>query len=211
MSVKVYPFPELYNYAFVAQTLLPMLMPDLNEHIYFLNALAGCKEYDDDSKRIIQFTGTNYSTYVSNMYNEIRSPFRELKKLFRQGEFDGEFYDKPTPQLFKKAINGSLQFIHDNDDLVFRDSIRAYLSDKKRYRHLICGVKERLLLSADKDDTETFVFNTFYEAIMCDENVANRYYAITEASTVLEEAKRTTATISNSSIILHENWGKKKN
>lgn len=217
MSVKDYPFPELYNYAFVSQTLLPMLMPDLNEHINFLNALAGDEKYYEDSNRIIQLTGTNYSTYISDMYNEIRSPFGELKKLFRQGEFEGQFYDKPTPQLFKKAIGGSIKFIHGfedgdrnyNDDIIFRDSIRAYLYDINRCRHLVRGVRERLLLSADKDDAETFIFNAFYEAIMCDKNVANRYFAKSKTKAVLDEAKRTKAALSNSSIILHKNFGKK--
>ena len=113
-----------------------------------------------------------------------------IQLLFCTGEYDDEFYDKPTAELFAEIASEHLKFKHDGDDLIFRETIREVLLDGDN-SHMTNNAVSKLLDSANNDEIEIFVFNCIYEAIMCGCNTANRKVYKTELDEIEAETIRT--------------------
>ena len=168
-----------FNYSLVMRTLLPLICGILRYHANMINAAAGCWEFSADDSRYIAMNGTKNSTYLSNMKLERRNAPEAIQLLFCNGEYNEEFYDKPTAERFAEIVSEHLKFKHDGDDLIFREAIREVLVDGDN-SHMTDNEVSKLLDSAKNDDIATFIFNCIYAAIMCGCNTANRKVYKTE-------------------------------
>lgn len=168
-----------FNYSLVMRTLLSLICGILRYHANMINAAAGCWEFSADDSRYIAMNGTKNSTYLSNMKLERRNAPEAIQLLFCTGEYEDEFYDKPTAELFAEIVRERLRFKHAGDDLIFRETIKDVLLNGDN-SHMTKNAVSKLLDSANNDDIEIFIFNCIYTAIMCGCNTANRKVYKTE-------------------------------
>ena len=182
--------PFRFNYSLVMRTLLPLICGTLRYHANMINAAAGCREFSADDSRYIAMNGTKNSTYLSNMKLGQRNAPVAMQLLFCTGEYEEEFYDKPTADLFSDIVSEHLKFKHDDDELVFREAIMKALVDGDN-SHMKENDVNKLLNSVKNDEIKVLIFNCIYTAIMCGGNTANRKVYKTELDELEADTIRT--------------------
>lgn len=175
---------KLFNYSFVIRNLLPYLLGLLRYHINLINAAAGCEDFTNDRARIIASDGTRYSTYLSDMKKEARNAPEEFRLLFSTGEFNGERYDKPSAERFKKIVQGHLKFRDEQSIIEYREIVYTTLLDPKNTPYMSNAEINALKKSAHNDEIENFIFNCIYTTIMCKGNSALRHVSPAELDAV---------------------------
>ncbi|MBQ1659596.1 MAG: hypothetical protein II059_07085 [Clostridia bacterium] len=162
-----------YNYSFLISTVLPLLYGPLHIHVNLFNAVAGCRDFSNDRHRYIYYSGSNYSSYLSDMKSEKRDPTVPMQQLFAQGVFEGIQHKIPNAETFAQITYGVLTFKYDFYELDFRNAVIDILLNGQN-DHMKKSEVDKLLNSAKKDEIATFMFNCFYAAVMCGNNTAKR-------------------------------------
>ena len=155
-----------------------------------INAAAGCEKFWKEKSRIVAISGTKNSTYLSCMKNEERNAPEAIRILFRTGEYDNVMHKKPSAKRFEEITYGRIVFKHDEDELLFRETIRDALLNGDN-SHMTDKEISDLLESSKNDDIATFIFKSIYTAIMCNGNTAKRKIYKTDLKEMENETIRT--------------------
>ena len=183
---------QMFNYSLVIRTLLPLLCGVLRFHASIISAAAGCKLFWDDSSRYIVMNGTKSSTYLSDMKKAKRNAPEAIRLLFRTGSYNDIQHMKPSAERFKDVVYRQLTFIHEDDELVFRDTIRSALKPENN-PHMKQKEINALLESCNKDDIETFIFNCIYQGIISKGNDVNKRIYKSDTQAAAAEANQSVA------------------
>jgi hypothetical protein len=167
---RFFPLRKCFNYAYVMQTLLPLLKGSIDSHVSLLNAIFNCPDYDDEKKRLIKGDHET-SAFLSEMLHDKRNPPKKLVRYMADGI--PQLGDQiPTAETFKMIAESKLGIAKENQEY-FRDMIsECYANDKSQdFTPDVFEILERITKNRTIDFYH-FVFHSIRCAILCKNNSA---------------------------------------
>jgi hypothetical protein len=167
---RFFPLRKCFNYAYVMQTLLPLLKGTIDSHVSLLNAIFNCPDYDNEERRLIKGDHET-SACLSEMLHDKRNAPKELMCYMTEGipQLGNRV---PTAETFKTIAKSKLGIANENQEY-FRDMIaECFANDNEQY--FTPDVFE-MLTRITRNRTIDFYHFVFYSvkcAILCKNNSA---------------------------------------
>lgn len=162
-----------FNYCFVISILCEIITGELAEHISFLNALACCKDFKDNEKRIFHPFEYSMKQRSYDMQHGINNAPPAMRDFFVTGMYHKKRYDIPSSGAFKKIVKGKLNFYPYGSEEIYKAKLLDCLKNGDN-PHLSNELKERLIKCINTKDIYTIIFECTVAAIICCCNVPRK-------------------------------------